>query len=131
MSWTDYTANLEGSGFSGACIIDVSTTAVLASTGDMIPRGYQVDGVDVNENTYLSADWSSLEFTSIRFNRVKYMVLRKDPVSILGKKGNLSIMGFKLNTIFLIGVADADKLNPENANNIIGKMYDALRTAGV
>eukprot|EP00479_Gromia_sphaerica_P004247 TRINITY_DN15010_c0_g1_i1.p1 TRINITY_DN15010_c0_g1~~TRINITY_DN15010_c0_g1_i1.p1 ORF type:complete len:60 (-),score=17.05 TRINITY_DN15010_c0_g1_i1:39-218(-) len=59
------------------------------------------------------------------------MVLRKDASTFVGKKGSLSIFAFNLTTIFMIGVADADKLNPENANSVIGKMYDALKGAGV
>lgn len=133
MSWTDYTTSLANSGFSGACIIDRSTYAVLAQHGDAIPRGYQVDGSDVNENTYLAATWNVPDFTSVRFNQVKYMILRKedDDSFALGKKGQQGIFLYKLKTIFLIGVSDNDKITMENASNAIGKMFDALKTAQV
>eukprot|EP01083_Nonionella_stella_P059855 156609_1 len=128
MAWTDYTAKLAGLGFAGATVIDRSSYAVLAQHGDCIPRGYKDSaGADVNENNGLHEEWSAK--TNISYNQVKYMVLRKDADSLMGKKGPNGIFAFKLKTIFLVGISDADKINMANANKEMDVMVAALKEA--
>eukprot|EP00478_Filoreta_tenera_P008135 GABV01010217.1.p1 GENE.GABV01010217.1~~GABV01010217.1.p1 ORF type:complete len:149 (-),score=56.26 GABV01010217.1:48-494(-) len=145
-SWADYTTNLQNQGFSGAAIIDRTTYQVLAQFGDAIPRSYDVEGENINENNYLAADWQKMEFSSARYNQIKYMILRSSgragepeeaayadgfqPQWALGKKGGNGLFLYKLKTIFLIAVSDADKLSMEDANKRVGIMYDSLKTAG-
>ncbi|MES1914756.1 MAG: hypothetical protein MHM6MM_006794 [Cercozoa sp. M6MM] len=129
MSWADYTNNLAAQGFTGACIIDRNSYQVLAQAGDMIPRAYQADGQDINENVYLAQDWST-ELTSIRFNCKKFMVLRKGDDFATGKKGKEFIFLYKLKSIYLVAMGTSDTLPFEQGQVAIGKMFDALAQAG-
>jgi len=126
--WEAHTNQFAALNFKGGCIIDKASYAVLAQFGDAIPRGYQLEGADVNENLDLQQDWKPETFTGLRFNQVRYMILRKEQLDdttffMFGKKGGNGVFAFEGARLWLILVSDQEKLPMEQANIAAQEYY--------